>query len=89
MGKKKLNDVEISRPDGEDCPAELIDLFESSTSSWRKGVIKEFIAISRFRALVSQKLSRMEKEQVAIIALLVGIALYVLKEVISQILSAI
>lgn len=45
----------------EDCPAELIDLYESTESQWRKGVIKEFIQDHIWKKGVDKELTYLKK----------------------------
>jgi len=54
----------------EDCPAELINLFDSSKSEWRKAVIKEFIELHKWRQNMTRKLGRIMTYEKIIIALL-------------------
>jgi hypothetical protein len=63
----------------EDCPAELLDLMESSQSTWRKGVIKQFILDHIWKQNMEGKIKWINREQAAIIALLVALLLIICK----------
>ena len=58
-------------PSGEDCPAELMDLLESTESKWRRGVIKEFIQDHLWKRDVENKMKWISRENKAILTLLV------------------
>jgi len=44
-----------------DCPAELLDLLDSSESKWRKGVIKEFIGDHLWKKGIDKDVSQIKK----------------------------
>lgn len=54
----------------DDCPAELVGLFDASKSAWRKAVIKQFIELHDWKGMVKRRLARIEKYEKIILALL-------------------
>jgi len=60
--------VEKNKED--DCPAELVELFDSSKSDWRKGVIKQFMESHEWRQETNRRLKRMERYEKIAVALL-------------------
>jgi len=61
----------------DDCPAELVGVFDSSKSTWRKAVIKEFISLHDWKGMVKRRLTRIERYEkiiIALIALAVGVS---------------
>lgn len=54
----------------EDCPSELIELFDASKSEWRKAIIKQFIELHEWRQDVTRKLTKINRYEKLILAVL-------------------
>lgn len=54
----------------EDCPAELVELFDASKSEWRKGIIKQFIEFHEWRQNITRRLKRIGLYEKIIIGIL-------------------
>lgn len=54
----------------EDCPAELVELFDASKSEWRKAIIKQFIELHEWRNNITRKLTKINRYEKVILAVL-------------------
>jgi len=70
----------------EDCPAELIQLFDASKSEWRKAIIKQFIELHEWRQAVTRKLSRISLYEKIIIVILSIIGTAIIQDMVVPIL---
>lgn len=84
MSDEKTKNLEVE----EDCPAELINLFDASSSAWRKAVIKQFIELHGWRVLMTHKLGRLERYEKIIITLLIITVGAAFTEVIPSLIEA-
>jgi len=66
----------------EDCPLELVELFDASKGAWRKGVIKQFMESHEWRQETDRKLAKIHRYEKVAVALLVIIGTTVLTQVI-------
>lgn len=74
--------VMVEKNKEEDCPAELIELFDASKGAWRKGVIKQFMESHEWRKETDRKLATIHKYEKAAVALLIIIATAIIAQVI-------
>jgi len=65
--------------DEEDNGVQLINAIDSPDATWRKAVVNEFLNFHRNHAKMKNTISRMEKENVAILGVLGAMLLALLK----------
>lgn len=53
-----------------DCPAELVELFDASKSDWRKAIIKQFIELHEWRQDITRKLIKINRYEKLILGVL-------------------